>query len=879
MIYGELEKMVDIIVPIYNAYEDLEICLESVYANTDLKKNRLILINDKSPDPRIRELLDRQLKLENKNIIVIHNNVNKGFSGNINFGMAQSSENDVLLLNSDTIVTKNWIEKIVKCAYSDEAIGTVTPLSNNATLCSVPEFCQENKLPDGMTVDKAAEIVEKCSFHEYPEISVGHGFCLYIKREVINIVGNFDAETFEKGYGEENDFCNRAGQAGYIHVMCDDTYIYHSGTKSFVSKEKQQLIDSHEKILRQRYPEQMHLNDIHVRDNPNYKIMENVKLHFELCNGKKNIMYIVQSDFRKESSDHIGGTQKHVKDLATGLCDEYNIFVAAREKNELVITFYGGEENKTFRFEIGNNHPYVLKTNRKIKQVWEQFFSIIDIDLIHIHHIKNLSFDIFDVAYDYEIPLILTMHDYYFICPTLLMLDAKNRLCIGNTDPSICVECLQTRKSIYHQEKYIEIWRTVCGEALKKCLKIIVPDESVKENVLRYYPYIDDKITVISHGYDVINVTDHREIRKTDNIKYYIDLLEKEGTLYKISGWAYYQGVKENSEIWLKMQNSEGVECLIPTVSIERGDVAVNENININCGFEAYIPNKLINGNDLEIKIWLVSEKIILEGDNTYKTKILAPKKKNIRPLKVAFIGGISEAKGSREICSIIKRGGLDVQWYIMGVIGDISLARLNYENVVKTGEYSPEAISYLLKEYEIDLVCILSICPETFSYTLSEAIANKCIPIVTNIGALERRMEKYDFGWTVNKDNIVTEVREIIKRVEINPEIIEENRKKMELVKGKSVKDMCNEYACCYKKLFSTKRRVAYIATAGKFVYEASKNIGDRPYKRKKMDGNLENELYTIKNSLSYRLAKKMSGLRIPFRNQLHRVLIKIVK
>ena len=345
-------KMVDIIVPIYNAFEDLEICLKSVYANTDLKANRLILINDKSPDPRIKEFLDRQLKLPDKNIIVIHNEVNKGFSGNINLGMEQSSENDVLLLNSDTIVTNNWIEKIVKCAYSDIAIGTVTPLSNNATLCSVPEFCQENKLPEGMTVDKAAEIVERCSFHEYPEISVGHGFCLYIKREVIDTIGNFDAETFEKGYGEENDFCNRAGQAGYIHVMCDDTYIYHSGTKSFVSKEKQQLIDSHEKILRQRYPEQMALNDIHVRDNPNYKIINNVKRYFELYNGKKNLLYVVQADFREDANDHIGGTQKHVKDLSLNLCKEYNIFVATRYGQYLRVTLYAGEKRERFLFDI-----------------------------------------------------------------------------------------------------------------------------------------------------------------------------------------------------------------------------------------------------------------------------------------------------------------------------------------------------------------------------------------------------------------------------------------------------------------------------------------------------------------------------------------------
>ena len=162
-------------------------CSSDLY--TDLVKNRLILINDNSSDTRIEPYLNSQTK---ENIIMIHNNENKGFSNNINLGMDQSKERDVILLNSDTIVTKNWVEKIVECAYSDRAIGTVTPLSNNATLCSVPNFCEENSLPEGMNIDQVAAIVEDCSLKKYPRITVAHGFCMFIKREVINTIGNFD---------------------------------------------------------------------------------------------------------------------------------------------------------------------------------------------------------------------------------------------------------------------------------------------------------------------------------------------------------------------------------------------------------------------------------------------------------------------------------------------------------------------------------------------------------------------------------------------------------------------------------------------------------------------------------------------------------------
>ena len=238
--------MVDIIIPIYNAYDDLTKCIDSVKKWTDLDKNRLILIDDCSPDERIKPYLK---SIEDKNIKVIFNEKNQGFSGNINLGMSQSEENDVLLLNSDTVVTKKWLDKIVECAYSDVSIATVTPLSNNATLCSVPNFCEENTIPEGFTIDSFADLIETISLNMMPEIPVAHGFCMFVKREVMRKIGMFDAETFGRGYGEENDFCHRAEQIGYHHVMCDNTFIFHSGTSSFLSEEKKRYIEEQRKFM------------------------------------------------------------------------------------------------------------------------------------------------------------------------------------------------------------------------------------------------------------------------------------------------------------------------------------------------------------------------------------------------------------------------------------------------------------------------------------------------------------------------------------------------------------------------------------------------------------------------------------------------------
>ena len=174
--------------------------------NTDLNKHTFVLINDKSSDENIYPML---LKYKNENpsinIEVLDNEENMVFVKTVNRGM-KFSDNDVILLNSDTEVTKGWVEKIQKCVYSNEYIASVTPLTNNWTIASVPYFGVDNELPKNMTLEKFADMIEKISKRRCPELITGKGYCMYIKRNVINELGLFEDDTFGKGYGEENDF-------------------------------------------------------------------------------------------------------------------------------------------------------------------------------------------------------------------------------------------------------------------------------------------------------------------------------------------------------------------------------------------------------------------------------------------------------------------------------------------------------------------------------------------------------------------------------------------------------------------------------------------------------------------------------------------------
>lgn len=871
-----VKKCVDIIIPIYNAYEDLTICLESLYKNTNLKENRLILINDNSPDERIKPYLEQQ---RGENIIVIHNESNKGFSNNINIGMAQSEENDVILLNSDTILTANWVEKIVACAYREPSIGTVTPLSNNATLCSVPEFCEENKLPEGMTVDQAGEIIEKCSMHRYPRITVAHGFCMFVKREVIDAVGNFDAETFERGYGEENDFCNRAEQAGYHHVMCDDTYIYHSGTKSFISKEKERYIMLHDRILRERYPEQMHGNDLHVQKNPNHFVGENVDIYFDLANGKKNILYVVQSDFKKGAEDNIGGTQLHVRDLMTGLKEKYNVFVAARNGQYLNLTVYYGNKQKDFEFYIGKRKSIYEFQNKRFENLWRNILSAFHIDLIHVHHVINASFDIFYVAREYGIPLVFTAHDFYFICPSVKMLDEQDHICIGTDQSETCRECLHSQLGITDKIDYMKIWREKCAEVLTICQRVIVPDESAAEVMTLYYPFIKEKLSVVEHGYDVV-ADIKKEVMSTIDVVYKYEKVEKEGFSYRIQGWAYIQEKQgyTGGTTYLQLQNKTGLEALVPASRERRPDVIGNDG-KWDVGFSCVIPRRLLDGGSLKVRIVIEDNGKLIHSVETFETPNLAPTEKK---LNVAFIGGLNKAKGGEEVSAIAASIREGVNWHVFGGIGVDKLARQKQGNLIKTGYYMPQDLPELLKEHEIDVIGILSIWPETYSYTLTEALLNGIPVIVTDIGALGRRTKELECGWLVSPEHVKDDFVKVIKDLLKDRTQLERYKEKIDSLQLPTIAQMSEKYEQMYEKLWNTE--VTYESADYEMIYEGFEEARYGGVRSENPTGSQKQqfleearELEQIKMSLSYRIIRRLWNMKIPGRGLAKRLILKI--
>lgn len=234
------KESIDVIVCVHNALEDVKRCLDTVIAYTS-QPHKIILVDDGSDE--ITEVFLKEFKDKHTGVVLIRNDEAKGYTFAANIGMRASTAPFLVLLNSDTLVTPGWVDRLYRAMQLDNSIVVVGPLSNTASWQSIPRLADngdwaDNPLPQGLTVEKIADLVAQYSGYLFPEVPLLNGFCMMIRREAIDKVGLFDEETFGQGYGEEDDFNLRVGYAGLKKVIADDTYIYHAQSKSYSSEKR-----------------------------------------------------------------------------------------------------------------------------------------------------------------------------------------------------------------------------------------------------------------------------------------------------------------------------------------------------------------------------------------------------------------------------------------------------------------------------------------------------------------------------------------------------------------------------------------------------------------------------------------------------------------
>jgi glycosyltransferase involved in cell wall biosynthesis/GT2 family glycosyltransferase len=454
---GQLETdeaagSVDVVVPVYRAADALDRCLASILLHTSLPPHRLIVVVDGPQPENVEEVLARRLDNHVDGVRLIRTAVRSGFVAAVNRGMSDSAR-DVVLLNSDTEVTAGWLDKLQVAAYSAPKIATVTPLSNNATICSLPEFLEDNYMPAGISTDMMGDIVEHASCRRYPRLPTGVGVCLYIRRKALDEVGLFDEATFGLGYGEENEFCNRSTAAGFEHLADDATFIFHAGQQSFgadTARRRRAAMRTLRSMDRSYIPRVAAF----IETDPMAPVRERVVAEIERRRA------IVRRDItgRSLSILHIvhgwppfdtGGTEVYARRLAQRQAGTHRVSAFARIADDDRKTGQRSaylDHGIRVRLVVNNfdrRNPIARNAlkDRAFERELELFIGQTEPDLVHVHHLAGHCASLMGVVRRHGIPIVYQVQDWWALCARANLWRSDDTLCPG-PGPGRCARCL-----------------------------------------------------------------------------------------------------------------------------------------------------------------------------------------------------------------------------------------------------------------------------------------------------------------------------------------------------------------------------------------------------------------------------------------------------
>lgn len=310
-------KKCDIIIPVWNQLEVTRECIDSILKNTDYPC-RLVIIDNGSESETANYL--KTLSTRNgADTLLVRNNKNIGFVRAVNRGMALADAAYICIMNNDTVATKGWLSELILVMEARPDIGLLNPSSNTSNQSSA---------------EGASGGIQ--------ELSVCRGFCMLIRKEVIESIGVFD-EIYDLGYFEETDYSKKAVLKGFRIARARASYVHHKGSVSF--KEAQgsdALFKKNENIFFERWGRPVRVGYLVETIDDRNKINE---IATDIArNGHQVIIFLKNGLDWPVGLDHVDIRRSDASSLFFGIDSIYKILKRKRKKRiDLLLT-----ENRLF---------------------------------------------------------------------------------------------------------------------------------------------------------------------------------------------------------------------------------------------------------------------------------------------------------------------------------------------------------------------------------------------------------------------------------------------------------------------------------------------------------------------------------------------------
>ena len=482
--------VVDVIMPVYAGYRET---LQAIYAVLSARNKtsfELIVVDDCAPEARLASKLTGLSKLGL--FTLLRNKSNLGFTRSVNLALRRNRSRDVILLNNDAFVNGDWIDRMLAHARPD--VATITPFSNNATLCSYPVIFEDNDVQFGSASRKLDMLAAHCNRGKSVDVPTGVGFCFFMSRRAINAVGMFDARTFGAGYGEENDFCLRAASAGFRNVHALDIFVYHAGATSFGSgadKRKERNLQK----LQRKHPDYTQKVREFARADPSRTARQAIDLARITSKARGKVVLCFS---------HVlgGGIEHYLVQRA-----------AARRGHETLIVARPEIRGKSITLEpLGDKVDYPNLRGIPFPENGDFLRDILataDISHIEVHssfgYHSDFTKELPRLSKSLGLPYDFHIHDYLPVCPRITFVDDSNQYC-GEKGPKQCRSCLRKgAPELPHVHAdlmergsiTIGAWRSMYRSLLSGARNVFCPSKDAGRRLRRYLPGLH--VNIVPH--------------------------------------------------------------------------------------------------------------------------------------------------------------------------------------------------------------------------------------------------------------------------------------------------------------------------------------------------------------------------------------------
>jgi glycosyltransferase involved in cell wall biosynthesis len=386
-----------------------------------------------------------------------------------NRGLALHPTHDAVLLNSDTLVFDDWLARLRNAAYSGPAVGTVTPLSNSGSIASYPHAHGAAVAPEYAAALHA--IARSTHPGTSVEIPVGVGFCLYMRRDCLSDVGNLDVALFDKGYGEEVDFCMRARRRGWSHRLAADVFVYHSGGLSFGGR-RAALLERSQRLLNLRHPGFDGFIASFQAQDPVHQVRRRLDEH-RLSAFQGRFVLIVTTAMT-------GGVERFVSDRCRSLRLQ-GFFplllrpVEAGNSRRCVVST-DALDVPNLRYDIPKELPALTTLLQNVR-----------LEAIEIQHFLHLDARVIEAVRKLPVPYDVFIHDYAWICPRITLIDGSGGYC-GEPAVSVCRSCVRRNGSNLGDDPIsVPALRARSAGWLRSARRVTAPSADTAARVQRHF--------------------------------------------------------------------------------------------------------------------------------------------------------------------------------------------------------------------------------------------------------------------------------------------------------------------------------------------------------------------------------------------------------